>query len=383
MLRNEYIYQEMLEQEKIVALQRTLPPLEWPSPSNRVILTGSGDSYCAALFGQWVIKERRQVFGLPALETSQAAQHFQAGDTLIGISVSGRTARVLEAAKRALAAGAQVVAVTDNLQSPLAELASSVWPIYASPPEELGDTNYTDQHAKQYIGYHHDVAQTKTFWAGVLTLIRAAEIEPDWQVLFDHTRTLLSPIFYEPLFNKAKFWAESGQTFFLGSGWAKIVARFASYKMHEFNRLAHFTGIEEYCHTLYFITRSNDTIVLLIFDEDTAARAREIVPVLCEFFDARIIWLQPGFFGNDFTPAGSGYNIQVINTPASDQPQQQFLDFILTVQWLTYAIGRLHAPNINTFHAGYDTERLVAGTLRTIRKSIIRAPKPKKSADGD
>jgi len=383
MLRDEYIYQEMLEQERIVSLQRTLPPPEWPVPSDRVFLTGSGDSYCAALFGQWVMKERGQVFGLPALEASQAALNFQPGDTLIGISVSGLTARVLEAAKRALAAGAQVVAVTDNLHSPLAELASSVWPIYASPSEELGDTNYTDQHAKQYIGYHHDVAQTKTFWAVLLTLMRAAKIEPDWQVLFDHTRTLLSPTFYEPLFNKARFWAESGQTFVLGSGWTKIVARFASYKMHEFNRLGHFTGIEEYCHTLYFITRAKDTIIFLIFDEDTAARAREVVPVLCEFFDARIIWLQPDSLGNNLMPAEYGHNIEVVKTPASDQPLQQFLDFILTVQWLTYAIGRVNAPNINTFHAGYDTERLVAGTLRTIRKSFIREPKPKKLAESD
>jgi fructoselysine-6-P-deglycase FrlB-like protein len=383
MLRDEYIYQEMLEQERIVSLQRTLSPLEWPAPSNRIVLTGSGDSYCVALFGQWVMRERGRISALPTLEASQAAQHLQPGDTLICISVSGRTARVLEAANRALAAGAQVVAVTDNLQSPLAELASSVWPIYASPPEELGNTSYADQHAKQYIGYHHDVAQTKTFWAGILTLVRAAGIEPDWQVLLDHTRTLLSPTFYEPLFNKATFWAESGQIFLLGSGWAKIAARFASYKMHEFNRVAQFTGIEEYCHTLYFITRSKDTIVFLVFDEDTAARAREVVPVLCEFFDARIIWIQPEFFGNDFAPAGSGHNIQVVSTPDSDQPLQQFLDFILTVQWLTYAIGRVHAPNINTFHAGYDTERLVAGTLRTIRKSAIRSLEPKKLADGD
>jgi len=383
MLRDEYIYQEMLEQERIVSLQRTLPPLEWPVPSDRVFLTGSGDSYCAALFGQWVMEKRGQVFGLPAFEASQAAQHFQPGDTLTGISVSGRTVRVLEAAKRALAAGGQVIAVSDNLHSPLAELASSVWPIYASPPEELEDTKYTDEYAKQYIGYHHDVAQTKTFWAVLLTLMRAAEIQPDWQVLLDHTRTLLSPNFYEPLFKKAKFWAESGQTFFLGSDWAKIATRFASYKMYEFNRLALFTGIEEYCHTLYFVTRPKDTIVFLISDEATAARAREVVPVLYEFFDARIIWLQPDSVGNNFMPAGSEYSIQVVNTPSCDQPLQQFLDFILAVQWLTYAIGRVNAPNINTFHAGYDTERLVAGTLRTIRNSAIRAPKPKNLADED
>jgi hypothetical protein len=152
--------------------------------------------------------------------------------------------------------------------------------------------------------------------------------------------------------------------------------------MYEFNRLALFTGIEEYCHTLYFITRPKDTIFFLISDESTAARAREVVPVLCEFFDARIIWLQPDSLGKNHLPAGSEYSTQVVNTPASDQPLQQFLDFILAVQWLTYAIGRVNAPNINTFHAGYDTERLVAGTLRTIRNSAIRAPKPKNSADG-
>jgi len=383
MLKDEYIYQEIVEEERIVTLQQTLPPLEWPVPSDRVFLTGSGDSYCAALFGQWLMEKRDRVDGLPALEASQAARHFRAGDILLGISVSGRTVRVLEAARRALTAGAQVVAVTDDLHSPLAELASSVWPIYASPPGELQDTRYTDEYARQYIGYHHDVAQSKTFWAVLLTLMRAAGIEPDWQVLYDHTRTLLSPTFYEPLFNKANLWAESEQTFFLGSGWAKIATRFASYKMHEFNRQGLFTGIEEYCHTLYFITRSKDTFVFLISDEDTAARAGEVVPVLRELFDARIIWLQPEFFGNNFTPAGSEGTIQVVNTPASDQPVQQFLDFILAVQWLTYAIGRINAPNINTFHAGYDAERLVAGTLRTIRQSAIRAPKHKKPADAD
>ena len=378
MLRDEYIYQEMLEQERIVALQRTLPALEWPAATGRVILAGSGDSHCAAVFGQWVLTEHSSVFGLPALEASQAARNLQPDDTLIGISVSGRTARVLEAAERALIAGAQLVAVTDNLQSPLAELASLVWPIYASPAEELAVTNYTDEHAKQYIGYHHDVAQTKTFWAALLTLIRAAEIEMDWQALADYTRSLLSPGFYEPLLNKADLWAESEQTFFLGSGWAKIAARFASYKMHEFNRLASFTGIEEYCHTHYFISRSRDTIVFLIIDEDTAARAAEVVPVLCEYFDARIIWLQPETLGNNFLPSGSGYNIEVVRTPDSHGPVQQFLAFILAVQWLTYLIGRVHAPDINTFHAGYDTERLVAGTLRTIRKSAIRVLEPNK-----
>jgi len=374
MLSDEYIFQEILEQERIAALHQNFSVPDWPGAAGKIIITGSGDSHCAALFGHWLLEMRGQVSGLPSLEASQAALHLGPEDILIGISVSGRTVRVLEAAKRASTAGAQVVAVTDNLQSPLAQLASVVWPIYGSPAGELSQTNYKDEQAQQYVGYHHDVAQTKTFWAILLTLIRAAAIKLDWKTLLAHTRRLLAASFYDPLLNKAGLWAQSGQTFFVGSGWVKIVARFGSYKMYEYNRVAHFTGIEEYCHTHYFITRTGDTIVFLIADQDTAARAAEIAPVLIELFDARVIWIQPEALYSAHQTSNSDNSFEVVNLPVANELVQQFLDFVLAVQWVTYAIGRVDAVDINTFHAGYDTERLVAGTLQTIRQSAIRVP---------
>ena len=382
MLKDEYIFQEMLEQKKIAALHKTLPRPNWPPVAEHIILTGSGDSHCAALFAQWVLAEKGKVSALPALEASQVARSLHSKDLLITISVSGRTARVLEAAQRALAQGAHVVAVTDNVNSPLAALASEIWPIYASPCEELFETKYIDENAKQYVGYHHDVAQTKTFWATLLTLIRAAAVRLDWQSLLSHTRCLLSPSFYEPLLNKGTLYAKSGQTFFLGSGWAKIIARFASYKMYEFNRIAHFTGIEEYCHTHYFITRPGDTVVFLITDDDVACRAVEVIPVLCKLFEARIIWLQSGPLNPQISPTISSYHLEVVKTPSTDRDWQLFFDLLLGVQWLTYSIGRIDAPNINTFHAGYDTERLVAGSLITVRKSTIRATRKRESGKG-
>ncbi|MGD8438383.1 MAG: SIS domain-containing protein [Syntrophobacterales bacterium] len=376
MLSGEYIFQEILEQERIAALHHTLPVPDWPAAEGKIIISGSGDSHCAALFGHRLLEQRGQVSGLPSLEASQSAQDLKPGDVFIGISVSGRTARVVEGAKRALGAGASVVAVTDNLHSPLAQLANVVWPILASPAEELHQTNYLDEQAKQYVGYHHDVAQTKTFWAVLLTLIRAAKIKLDWHIFLAHTRSLLSAAFHESLFSKAALWAESGQTFFLGSGWARVVARFASYKMHEFNRVAHFTGIEEYCHTHYFVTRSSDTVTFLIVDDDTAARGAEVVPVLQELFEARIIWIQSESVEQPIMPIHSHNPIEMVKLPPTNEPLQQFLDLVLAVQWLTYAIGRVNAPDINTFHAGYDTEKLVSGTLRTIRQSAIQKPGP-------
>jgi fructoselysine-6-P-deglycase FrlB-like protein len=376
MLSAEYIFQEMMEQERIAELHRTLPPPEWPGDPGRIIVTGSGDSYCAALFGGWLLAQRGDVEALPAMDGSRAARKLGRGDILIAISVSGHTVRVLEAAGRALHNGAHVVAITDNLKSPLATVATTVWPIYASPAEELFHTSYRDEEAKQYVGYHHDVGQTKTFWAVLLTLMRAARVAVDWPRLLDHTRRLLAPSFCRPLLAKAEQWAQAGQIFFLAAGWAKILARFGVYKLYEFNRLASSSEIEEYCHTLYFVTRTGDTIVFLVDDEETAARGVEIVPVLVDLFAARIIWLQPESLSRPIIPGGSATQLEVVTLPPSGGSLQQALDLLLALEWITYAIGRIGAPDINTFHAGYDTERLVAGSLRTVRRSAIRAPSP-------
>lgn len=375
MSTKEYIFQEILEQETITSMHSSLEAPRWPPYSGRLILTGSGDSYCAALFGQWLMERQGDGRALPALEASRIAKSLQPEDLLVAISASGRTVRVIEAASRALANGARVIAVTDNPESELARVATVTWPIQASPAEELNCTNYQDEDARQYVGYHHDVAQTKTFWATLLTLLRAARVKVDWQQLQGHTRHLLAASFYRPLFRKAPSWAESGQTFILGSGRCKILARFAAYKMFEFNRVAHFNGIEEYCHTHYFITRPGDTVVFLINDQDTAARAAEIVPVLQELFQARIIWLHPRSRGTEPPTWIFRERLDAIDLPTASGPGQQFLSFVLALEWVTYTIGRINAPDINTFHAGYDTERLVAGSLRTIRRSAIRPAK--------
>jgi fructoselysine-6-P-deglycase FrlB-like protein len=374
MLSDEYIYQEMMEQERIARLHWSLPAPEWPAPTERLIITGSGDSYCAALFGGWLMADRGKVSALPAMDASRAARELGRDDALIGISVSGRTVRVLEAATRALHCGARVIAITDDLESPLARMATTVWPIHASPADELFHTSYRDEEAKQYVGYHHDVAQTKTFWAALLTLLRAARAEVDGTPLLDHTRRLLSRAFYEPLFAKAEHWATSRQTFFLATGWAEIIGRFAAYKMYEFNRAAHCSEIEEYCHTHYFVTRTGDTVVFLIDDQETAARATEIAPVLQDLFATRVIWVQPESVGCDIPLENSRERLEVVRLPAAGTPIQQALDLVLALEWITYAIGRIGAPNINIFHAGYDTERLVAGSMRTVRRSAVRVP---------
>ncbi len=377
-LAGEYIFQEIYEQPAIVRrhLGSSAPP--WPAPGGQTIITGSGDSHAAAeLLGH--LFPHLRVAALSAMHASQTADTLRAGDALLGISVSGRTVRVIEAALRARAAGATVVAVTDDPHSPLAAQADATWLIGASPADALQTSSYTTEAAQGYVGYHHDVAQTKTCLAAIVAVARAAAAAsstgpaetpaPAWDLLPAQLENLVQPSFHEPLLPRASALAEAGQAFFLGTDPTLPLARFGCYKMFEYNRIAHFTDIEEYCHTHYFITRPGDAVIFVVHDAASAERAAEIGPVLTELFDARIVVVHPAD-----TACPAPLSAAAVAVPTGRSQLERLLGLLVAIEWVTYLWGRIGAPDINTFHAGYDTERLVGASGRTIRASRIRPP---------
>lgn len=365
----ELIQQEILEQVELVRRRAAAPPAVWPSAAGRVVITGCGDSLaaaelCAALY------EGRRLSARPASAASERARALGPDDALIGISVSGRTPRVIEAVTRAAARGAVTIAVTDDPTAELAERADVAWTIDASPVEELQRSSYEGAEAAQYVGYHRDVAQTKTFLAAVLAIARAAEGKggaTDWEHLAGTVEELASEAFAEPLRARADDWARAGQAFVLASGSALPVARFAAYKLFEYNRVAHWADVEEYAHTHYFVTRPGDALLFLVHDEASAARTGELLPALSELFEARCVVVRSEDVEPTWTPRAED-----VIVPAGGSALERHAALILAVQWVTYLWGRIGAPDIDTFHAGYDTERLVAASLGTIRRSRIR-----------
>ena len=336
-----------------------------------MIVTGSGDSLCAAELVARLYPETGAT-ALGALDASAAALDLGAEDALIAISVSGRTPRVVETASRARRRGATIIAVTDDPGSALAEHGDDVWHIGAAPAQALQQADYDDAEAAQYVGYHHDVAQTKSFFAVLLTIARAAEAtgssaDTDWPGLANRIDVLCQKPFWGPLHERALQWAKAGQTFFLASGAALPIARFGAYKMFEFDRSAHFTEIEEYCHTHYFITRRGDSVVLVLQTEDDAQRAAEIAPVLAELFEACIVVIRP-----DDVTLPNPITCDDVIVPGSGSALERALGLLLAVEWVTYLCGRVGAPDIDTFHAGHDTARLISASMRTIRRSVIR-----------
>jgi len=367
-IEQEIIFGEIAEQPAIARARAAAARGEWPRPSGRLVITGSGDSLCAAELVARLFPGTASA--LPALDASSAATGMGRDDALIAISVSGRTPRVVEAAVRARRRGAVVVAVTDDLDSPLAGHADVTWRIGAAPQQALQATDYGDSEAAQYVGYHHDVAQTKSFFATLLTLAHAAGPaldDTDWDDLPTRVADLCDAAFWKPIVEVAEGCAGAGQTFFLASGAGLPLARFAAYKMFEFDRLAHFSEIEEYCHTHYFVTRPGDAVVFILQSDDDVARAREIAPVLIELFEARVVSIRLADVAAPADTIGSEVVVE-----GGRSPLERAVGPLLAVEWFTYLCGRVGAPDINTFHAGHDTERLIGASMRTIRRSEIR-----------
>lgn len=99
--------------------------------TREIILTGCGDSYCAAVATQPLFEKmtRVKVRAMPCIEVSRCMAKSRLGyrpDTplVIGISVTGTVSRVEEAIKRAAINGANTLAVTDDPDSPVARSAA-------------------------------------------------------------------------------------------------------------------------------------------------------------------------------------------------------------------------------------------------------------------
>ena len=121
-----------------------------------------GSSDHAATFAKYLFETRLRiptvsqapsiisVYGDPPLDVR--------GAPFIVISQSGRSPDLLMSATAVKAAGALVIAVTNNVDSPLAELADVVLPVHAGPETSVAAT-------KSYIGTLCAIAHLVSEWA--------------------------------------------------------------------------------------------------------------------------------------------------------------------------------------------------------------------------
>jgi glucosamine--fructose-6-phosphate aminotransferase (isomerizing) len=94
---------------------------------NRVIFSGSGDSYFAPLSLQYLIRKQqeRTLFIISSMEAAHYWS-FEPTDLFVAISFSGENLRTVKAALNAKRFGAYILAITSNEFSPLAKVSDAI-----------------------------------------------------------------------------------------------------------------------------------------------------------------------------------------------------------------------------------------------------------------
>ncbi|MHA2296583.1 MAG: SIS domain-containing protein [Candidatus Hodarchaeales archaeon] len=390
MSTNDYMSIEIQEQPELMrrlnstsrSIKKTvLEVLEDTDDIDNIVLTGCGDSLCASMAMEQAFQEFTGSFcvGTRPMDVSRYSKViFDDKTIVIPISVSGKTPRVIEVVHKAKAAGSKVIAITDNPSSPLNSLSDVSVLIKASPPESLSESSYTNGDAVKYIGYQHDVAQTKTYTQGLLALawiaISIGEIKGylSERILKEKANWLNKiPTMVKKVLRReqeikllAEKLLQAPYFIYTGSGPNYATACYSAFKHYEYSIPAFYNELEEYCHSHYFITEGGKTPVVLIAQGKSLERASEIIPVIEKTIKTKT-WLITSEDQVDFTNS-------IFQVPALPEELSPIVT-VIPLQLFIYNVAkRWNGVDINKFRGGKDTELYVSGSYHTIRKSRIK-----------
>ncbi len=361
----------LIEQSK-EKIYEILNSLKDKKDIRRIVLTGCGDSLCAALTTEAAFnKNGLSTFAFPSMELSRYRYKFNdvldEKTLLIPISVSGKTPRVIEAINAGRSKKCSILSITNNPESPVAQ--SSDASIYAksSKIETLKTSSYDGEISSKYVGYEHDVPQTKSYTAvqmALLLLSKSFEKDPDYFELKE-IPDVIKKIVNNPLIKEQGVEsANAPAPIFSASGPNYGNALFGEFKMYEFSLLGFSKEIEEYCHTAYFITEENTPVMFLTPEGESLKRVEEITPVLQNIIKANPILLsknEPKFDHGTW-----------IEIPFHGSEEYSVIPYGVVAPLFAYWIAKEKGLNVNTFRGGVEQEKYVEGSFYTIRKSKVK-----------
>jgi glucosamine--fructose-6-phosphate aminotransferase (isomerizing) len=144
-------------------------------PPSFIVTCARGSSDHAATYGKYLFET---TLGLvtasasPSVGSVYAVKPQLDGALFIAISQSGKSPDLLRNAEIAKSAGAQVVALVNVADSPLAQLADTVIPLHAGPENSVAAT-------KSYLCSLAALLQLTARWSGDAALLAAVEKLPD------------------------------------------------------------------------------------------------------------------------------------------------------------------------------------------------------------
>ncbi len=353
------------EQQKIVEIADKL------TSATRVVLTGSGDSLAAAMCGYYFFLPSgfgRVSYADPMYLSTYLVPFMYPSDYIIAISVSGRTPRIIEVIKRARVQQVQVIGITDDPNSPLAELADHViylwssnrWYPDRSPPDDT-----------MWEGYDQPVPQTKTFLSSIHVLymlgastLRNMALHQATRISIPMIKDLVTEEYFQYVSSVVKGWKKGGHIYIAGNGPTEGVALYGANKFLEYAQKATATTIEDFCHTHFWALEKNDVVIFLPASDRDVDRIKEIVPSLLTLKVKPMV-----IYGED--PKIKG--VIPLPLPAFLDPRVMPMISTVPLQILAHWFGIRHRPNPNAFRGGKDAEIWSSLAKKVIRESKIEA----------
>ena len=275
------IEQEIQEQPAVLSrvLRAARPAIEdfiEPGMPKRLHLVGCGDMFFAAEVVSWFARLhlKLDVRSWRGMDLRWMSSALGLEDLVVCASVSGRTPRVIEAARAARRAGARVLGITDNEGSPFAKEVDRIVLLQTSPPSALS--------AGPYPGYHHPVGQTKTYTAVLLVELMAAARAAgdgvlDLEAVPARVAAYLPGLSRHVAAGAPEWLAGRENVLVLGSGPHLGTALYGAAKFLEYAVRAQAQCLEEVNHLEIFLADEHTLAVILAPDDASAGRAEELL----------------------------------------------------------------------------------------------------------
>ena len=312
----------------------------------RLVFTGSGDSYIAAVGVEGLARERLsgQVRACPSLDASRYLDH-RPGDTVVVVSVSGEVARSIEVAERASMTGAMTIAITCNETSTLSRACDHQLvmprPIDRSIP-----------HSRDYTATLLALAVLIERLAGS----QFAELD-SWPGLVEDLIGNAFDALEETDLRPSRWW-------FLGAGPDRATAMFGALKFWEAAGMeAWWDDLEEFAHGSQLMARPGD-YAAVIGAGPGVGRLHEMIPGLRQMGLDVVAVVPPSGKAADSVPllTHEGFNDPVWHPFVACFPLQVLTYLEAEARSLDVSVplfGQAHGPTYDAVHVEWTKKSQV------------------------
>lgn len=307
----------------------------------RIVLTGCGDSYAAALATKHIFELLTQIPTevVSAIELSRLYQQKQLGFSpanplVIAVSNSGGVARIDEAMRRANQYGAFTLGITGNEQSPLGRAAQRLLKLDIPPFESAPGTRTYMVSALALLLLAIRIGEVR----GCYTMDQAMDYRHDIGAQADQLEALL-PKMDAALLEIAEQWSSLQAYDFVGAGFDYAAAWFGHAKIYEAaGKFAMHANSEDWLHLNFFMrdTENIGTVVVSNTSNPAHSRTREMISYAKQL-DRPLIVITDG------AEADFGTKAQYIHVPKTaypiTMPITQFAPLSLLAGYIGEMIG--------------------------------------------